>query len=260
MDSIIKLEGIYFFSEDYEILTDITLSIPKGRCTIIMGSSGCGKSTLLKLVAGIYPPDQGKIFVQGKNFYDLSFKEVNEYRSKSGFIFQDSALWENTSIYDNIALPLRYHFRELSDDEVKEKIMKLVNYVGFTDSVKLRPARLSTGEQKVVSFIRAMITDPEIIFADDPVQSMDDQFTKKLIGMLKEMKDKGITIIAVSHDSQLVSLLADYLIILRKGRVVIEGDFNVVKQSNEPYVKDILSRVLGEAASFDTELLDLLNE
>jgi ABC-type transporter Mla maintaining outer membrane lipid asymmetry ATPase subunit MlaF len=260
MNTIIKLDGIYFYSEDFEILTDISLSIPEGKCTVILGSSGCGKSTLLKIIAGIYPPDQGKLYLNGKDFYDLSFKELNMYRSSSGFIFQDSALWENTSIYDNIALPLRYHFRELSKDEVKEKIMKLVNYVGFTDSVKLRPARLSTGERKVVSFIRAIITDPNIIFADDPVQSMDDQYTKKLIQMLKDMKEKGNTIIAVSHDSQLVSLLADYLVILRKGRVVIEGDFNVVKQNNEPYVRDILSKILGEAASFDTELLDLLNE
>lgn len=260
MKSIIKLEGIYFYSEDFEILTDISLVIPAGKCTVIMGSSGCGKSTLLKIIAGIYPPDLGKIYFEDQDFYDLSFRELKEYRRKSGFIFQDSALWENTSIYDNIALPLHYHFRELSKDEIKEKIMKLINYIGFTDSVKLRPARLSIGEKKVISFIRAIITDPEIIFADDPVQSMDDQFTKKLIQMLKDMKDKGNTIVAVSHDSDLVSLLADYLIILRKGRVVIEGDFNIVKQSNEPYVKDILSRVLGEAASFDTELLDLLSE
>ncbi|MBN2534730.1 MAG: ATP-binding cassette domain-containing protein [Spirochaetales bacterium] len=260
MDSIIDLKEISFYSEDFEILSDISLTIPKGKCTVIMGSSGCGKSTLLKIIAGIYPPDSGKIYYQEKDFYNLSFKELNEFRKKSGFIFQDSALWENTSIYNNISLPLDFHFRQLSEDEIKERVMKLINYIGFTDSVKLRPARLSAGEQKVVSFIRAIITDPEIIFADDPVQAMDDQFTKKLLQMLKEMKKKGNTIITVSHDSQLVSLLADYLIILRKGRVVIEGDFNVVKQSNEPYVKDILSRVLGEAASFDTELLDLLNE
>ena len=78
--------------------------------------------------------------------------------------------------------------------------------------------------------------------------------------MLKDMKKQDHTLVAVSHDSHLVSLLSDYLIIMRKGRIVIEGEFNIVKQSNEPYVKDILSKVLGEAASFDTELLDLLNE
>jgi len=260
MDSLIELEGIYFNSEDFEILTDISLSIPRGKCTIIMGSSGCGKSTLLKVIAGIYPPDSGTIRLNGRDFQDLSSRELNDYRKRSGFIFQDSALWENTSVYNNIALPLDYHFRELSKDEIKEKVMKLINYVGFTDSVKLRPARLSAGEKKVISFIRAIITDPEIIFADDPVQSMDNQFMKKLFHIFSEMKTNNHTIVAVSHDTHLVSQLADYLIILRKGRLVIEGDFNLVKQSNEPYVKDILSKVLGEAASFDTELLDLLNE
>ena len=260
MDSIFKLEGLYFYSEDFEILTDISLTIPEGKCTIIMGSSGCGKSTLLKVIAGIYPPDLGKISLYQNDFYDLSYKELNEYRRKSGFVFQDSALWENTSIYDNISLPLKYHFRELTDDEINDKIMKLINFVGFTDSVKLRPARLSIGEKKVISFLRAVITEPEILFMDSPLQSMDDQFTKKLINMLKDMKEKGSTLVAVSHDSHMVSLLADYLIIMRKGRIIIEGEFNMVKQSNEPYVRDILSKVLGEAASYDTELLDLLNE
>lgn len=260
MDPVIELKDISFYSEDFEILSNVSLSIPKGKCTVIMGSSGCGKSTLLKVIAGIYPPDRGKLYFQGKDFHNLSYRELNEFRKKSGFIFQDSALWENTSIYDNISLPLDFHYKHLSDEEIREKIMKLIDYIGFTDSIKLRPARLSAGEQKVVSFIRGIITDPEIVFADDPVQGMDDQYYKKLIQMLKDIKDKGRTIVTISHDSQLVSLLADYLVILKKGKVIIEGDFNIVKQSNEPYVKDILSRVLGEAASFDSELLDLLNE
>lgn len=260
MDTLFELKNIYFYSEDFEILTDITLSIPKGKCTVIMGSSGCGKSTLLKVLAGIYPPDLGIMAFDNQDFIDLSYKELNEYRKKSGFVFQDSALWENTSIYENIALPLKYHFHEHNSVEIKTKIMNLVNFIGFTDSVKLRPARLSAGEQKVISFIRAIITEPEILFMDDPVQSMDYQFTKKIIEILKDMKEKNYTLVAVSQDTQLVSLLADYLVIMRKGRIVIEGDFNVVKQSNEPYVRDILSKVLGEVASYDTDLLDLLNE
>jgi ABC-type transporter Mla maintaining outer membrane lipid asymmetry ATPase subunit MlaF len=260
MDALYELKNIYFYSEDFEILTDITISIPKGKCTVVMGSSGCGKSTLLKVIAGIYPPDLGVLTYENQEFIDLSYKELNEYRKISGFAFQDSALWENTSIYDNIALPLKFHFHEQSSEEIKTKIMDLINFIGFTDSVKLRPARLSAGEKKVVSFLRAIITNPRILFLDDPVQSMDNQFTKKIIGMLKTMKEKGYTLVTVSQDTQLVSLLADYLIIMRKGRVVIEGDFDLVKQSNEPYVRDILSKVLGEVASYDTDLLDLLNE
>ncbi|MBN2444284.1 MAG: ATP-binding cassette domain-containing protein [Spirochaetales bacterium] len=260
MDTIFELKDIYFYSEDFEILTDINLTIPKGKCTIIMGSSGCGKSTLLKVIAGIYPPDLGKMYLEGKNFLNFSYKELTEFRKKSGFVFQDSALWENTTIYDNIALPLKFHFRNLTDDQIKEKILYLINYIGFTDSIRLRPARLSVGEQKVISYIRATISDPEILFMDEPVQAMDNQFTKKIMQLLRTMKEKGNTLVAVSQDTNLVSLLADYLVIVRKGRIVIEGDFNIVKQSNEPYVKDILSKVLGEAASFDTELLDLLNE
>ena len=260
MNSIIKLEDLYFCSEDFEILKKINLSIPEEKCSIIMGASGCGKSTLLKVIAGIYPPDSGNIFFKGKNFYNLSDKELLSFRKNSGFIFQDSALWDNTSIYHNISLPLKYHFRDLSSKEIEKKINKTVKEIGFTDSLKLRPARLSFGEKKVISFLRAIITDPEMLFMDNPIESMDNQYKKTLFAILNKLKQKKCTMVLVSQNSQLVSYLADYLIIVKDGEVIEVGEFNNIKKSRDNYVKAILSKVLGEAASFDTELLDLLNE
>jgi phospholipid/cholesterol/gamma-HCH transport system ATP-binding protein len=260
MDYLIKIENVNFFSEDYSILKDISLSIPKGKCTVIMGSSGCGKSTLLKIIAGIYPPDTGKVFFEERDMLDLSDKELQEFRKKSGFMFQDSALWENTSIGENISLPLKFHFRELTPDDVNTRVKASVEKIGFLDSIQLRPAMLSSGEKKVISFLRATITGPEILFIDDPTEGMDITYSRRLIGILKEIKGRQSTIIAVSHNTNLVSLLADYLVILKKGAVVEHGEFNDVKKSKNSYVKEILSKVLGEAASYDTELLDLLNE
>jgi phospholipid/cholesterol/gamma-HCH transport system ATP-binding protein len=260
VEYLIKIEDISFLSEEYSILKDISLSIPKGECTIIMGSSGCGKSTLLKIIAGIYPPDSGKVYFEEKDMLYLSNKELQEFRKKSGFMFQDSALWENTSIRENISLPLKFHFKELTDEDINKKVETFVEKIGFMDSIQLRPAMLSSGEQKIISFLRANITEPEILFLDDPTDGMDNLYSRRLIEILKRKKDNKSTIIAVSHNPNLVSLLADYLIILKKGTVVEHGEFNDVKKSNNSYVKEILSKVLGEAASYDTELLDLLNE
>ncbi|MBN1698132.1 MAG: ATP-binding cassette domain-containing protein [Spirochaetales bacterium] len=260
MENLVTIEGISFLSEDYSILKDISLSVPKGQCTIIMGSSGCGKSTLLKIIAGIYPPDSGRVMIENKDMLLLSDKELKEFRKKSGFMFQDSALWENTNISENISLPVKFHFSELTGEEINNRIKTMVTKIGFLDSIQLRPAMLSSGEKKVISFIRAIINDPDILFLDDPTEGMDNMYSRKLIQILKEKKEKQSTIVAVSHNTNLVSLLADYLIILKKGTVIEYGEFNTIKQSNNTYVKEILSKVLGEAASYDTELLDLLNE
>jgi ABC-type transporter Mla maintaining outer membrane lipid asymmetry ATPase subunit MlaF len=258
MEQLITLEHASFRTEDFEILKDISFSIPRNETTIIMGGLGCGKSTLLKVIAGIYPPDSGRMFLDGVNFQSLSFKETSRFRKTSGFVFQDSALWANTSIFKNISLPLEFHYSGMLKKEIEAKVMSLIERIGFHDPVNSRPATLSIGEQKIISFLRAVVTNPEILFLDDPTQGMDSQFSKKLIEIIKEFKDRKAPIIAVSHDSAMVSLLADRIVILKHGELVEFGRFDEVKKSRDPYVRAILSHILGEAASFDTDLLDLL--
>jgi phospholipid/cholesterol/gamma-HCH transport system ATP-binding protein len=258
MEPLIELENVSFRTEDFDILTKISMTAMKNETTVIMGGLGSGKSTLLKIIAGIYPPDSGRVLLNGMDFQSLSFKETSAFRKSSGFVFQDSALWGNTSIYRNISLPLEFHFTGMSGKEIEGKVLDLIERIGFHDPVHSRPSTLSIGEQKIVSFMRAVVTNPEILFLDDPTQGMDSQFSKKLIDIIKEFKDRKCSIIAVSHDASLVSLLADKIIILKHGELVEAGMFDEIKKSRDPYVKAILSHVLGEAASFDTDLLDLL--
>jgi phospholipid/cholesterol/gamma-HCH transport system ATP-binding protein len=258
VEVLIRLENVSFTSEDFDIIRNVSVSIPRNKTTVIMGGLGSGKSTLLKLIGGIYPPDSGKVFVNDTDFQSLSPKEHVRFRKSTGFAFQDSALWGNSSIYKNISLPLEFHYATMSEKEIEDRIMSLIERIGFHDSVHLRPATLSTGEQKIVSFLRAIVTNPDILFLDDPTQGMDIQFTQKLNQIIKEFKDKGCSIIAVSHDSNLVSNLADYIIILRHGELVESGFFDDIKKSRDQYVRTILSHVLGQATSFDTDLLDLL--
>jgi phospholipid/cholesterol/gamma-HCH transport system ATP-binding protein len=258
MEPMIELEEVNFKSEEFDILTNISLTASKNETTVIMGGLGSGKSTLLKIIAGIYPPDSGRVLYGGVNFHSLSFKEAAKFRKSSGFVFQDSALWANTSIYKNISLPLEYHNPGMPGKEVEARILALVERIGFHDPLHLRPSTLSSGEQKIVSFLRAVVTNPDILFLDDPTQGMDSHFSASLIRVIKEFKERKCTIVAVSHDSTLVSLLADKIIILKHGELMETGKFDEVKKSRDPYVKAILSNVLGEAASFDTDILDLL--
>ncbi|MBN2736903.1 MAG: ATP-binding cassette domain-containing protein [Spirochaetales bacterium] len=260
MRELIYLDNVSFTSENFEIIREVKLSLPKNLTTVIMGSSGCGKSTLLKIAAGIYPPDSGLVYLKDKDLLELNEKENREFRKISGFVFQDSALFANTNIYENIALPLKYHFPKLSAKEVSERVEALCAELGFHDSTSLRPARLSFGERKVISFLRAIVCEPEILYLDDPTQSVDSRFQENIIKVIKRFKDKGASIIMITHDPKLVSQIADYLVIVKKGEILDAGDFNSVKQNKDPYARQLLSQVLGEAASFDNDLLDLLNE
>lgn len=259
-DEVIRLESISIISEEYVILRDVDLSVSRGRCTILVGPSGCGKSTLLKAAAGLLIPDRGAVYLEGKDLLRMTDREIREFRRKNGFVFQDGALWENRTIYQNLSLPLEYHFPEENHESIRKRIAHLLEGTGLLSQIHLRPAQLSSGERKIVSFLRAVVTDPDVLFMDEPTLSVD----KKNIGLMYEtirsFKQRGCTLMVVTHDPDLISWLADYLVVLDKGRVVESGAFDSVKNTSSPVVRSILSSVLAEAASYDTDILGLLSD
>ena len=259
MESAVQLNNVRLSSEGYEILRDITVGFPKGRSTIIMGPSGCGKSTLLKAAAGIMPPDSGSVLVEGADIHQMSDRRIARVRKTNGFVFQDAALWENRTMYQNVAFPLEYHF-DLTEKQIEERVMRLLERMSLHDQANLRPAQLSAGERKVVSFCRAVITNPSIIFMDEPTLSIDREKSEVVLEMIRELKSGGRTLITVTHDPKLTSWLADYLVILHQGALIEAGEFTEVRSSSNPVTQGVLADVMGEAAAYDTELLDLLKE
>jgi phospholipid/cholesterol/gamma-HCH transport system ATP-binding protein len=259
MEAAVELAGVHISSEGYEIIKDITVGFPTGRSTIIMGTSGCGKSTLLKAAAGIMPPSAGTVLFRGVDVHQMSGRELAEVGKTAGFVFQDAALWENRTMYQNVAFPLEYHF-DLTEKQIRERVTRLLRRTALDDQAHLRPAQLSIGERKVVSFCRAVIHNPSIVFMDEPTLSVDRERGETVLGMIRELKSEGRTLITVTHDPKLTSWLADYLVILRGGNLVEAGEFRDVRSSRNPVTQSVLADVMGEAASYDTDLLDLLNE
>jgi ABC-type transporter Mla maintaining outer membrane lipid asymmetry ATPase subunit MlaF len=259
MESAVELKGVRLSSEGYEILKDITVGFPKGRSTIIMGPSGCGKSTLLKAAAGIMPPDSGSVLVDGAEFHEMNDRALAAARKVTGFVFQDGALWENRTVYQNVAFPLEYHW-DLSEKQIGDKVGRLLDRMGLADQASLRPAQLSTGERKAVSFCRGVIANPRIVFMDEPTLSVDRETGAVVLDMIRELKSDGRTLITVTHDPKLTSWLADYLVILRHGALVEAGEFTAVRSSRNPATQSVLADVMDQAAAYDTELLDLLSE
>lgn len=241
------------------MLRGVSLTFPEGRSTVIMGPSGCGKSTLLKVAAGLIPPDGGSVFYKGEDMYWMSERRIREMRKTNGFAFQDAALWENKTILENLALPLQVHCPELSRAEIERRVVKTLERGDLVDSITLRPAQLSGGERKLISFLRAMILEPSLIFLDTPTGTIDPVMAERITAIIREVKSKGCSIIAVTHDRRIASTLADRLVVLSGGILLAEGEFDTVKNSTSPRVREVLSEVLGEIASFDTDLLTLLD-
>jgi phospholipid/cholesterol/gamma-HCH transport system ATP-binding protein len=243
VNALIELKNIVLFSNEYKVLKDISIKIPADQFCVMIGPSGCGKSTLLKVAAGILIPDAGDVLIEGQNHHTLPEKQLLEVKKKNGFVFQDSALWSNKTIFENLSLPLHFHFPALSSEEIMEKIRFSLSEINLLDSIYLRPAQLSTGEQKLVAFMRALITEPSILFLDEPTTSIDLGMRKKIIAMLVKEKNKKSTIIAVTNDIDIISLLTDYLIILKEGVVVEEGATADVMKSANAEVMEILAEV-----------------
>jgi phospholipid/cholesterol/gamma-HCH transport system ATP-binding protein len=259
MSELLRLRGVAVLTEGHESLSDVDMSVTEGVCTVIMGPSGSGKSTLLKVAAGLIPPDRGVVTLHGDDFDSLGERRLLEFRRTNGFVFQDGALWENTTIFDNLALPLRVHFPELGAERIRVRVLEMLERGRLADSSELRPAQLSGGERKIASFLRAAITEPRVVFLDEPTLSIDHTMTELITGMIRDLKARRCTILAVMHDPRLASLIADRLAVIDAGRLLVEGPFDEVKRSNDPRVRTVLARVLGEISSFDTDLLDLLD-
>jgi ABC-type transporter Mla maintaining outer membrane lipid asymmetry ATPase subunit MlaF len=260
MDALIELQSVTVHSQEHISLDEVSVAFPANRNTVIMGPSGSGKSMLLKVTGALIPPDSGRVLLHGSNLQRMSQKELMEFRRTSGFMFQDAALWENKTIFENLALPIQLHFPQRSNRDIDRHIRRLLRQMNLLDSVDLRPAALSEGERKIVSFLRAIVLDPQILFLDEPTTSIDYQLLEKMFGMIKTMNDGGCTIIAVTHDAHLTAMIANHLVVLKDGRVLEAAGTAEVRRSANREVIEILSQVLSEAAAYDTDILDLLEE
>ena len=259
MEPIVTLDDVHLTLGGFEALRGVNLGFGEGKSTIIMGPSGCGKSTLLKVAAGLMPPDSGRVRFRGKDVFQMSERALLDMRKHSGFVFQDGALWENKSLFENLALPLQVHFADVPVVERSRRVVRALERAGLEDSASERPAALSGGEKKIASFVRALMTEPEVLFMDEPTLSIDHAMTERLHQIIRDLKARGRTIIAVTHDAQLTSTLADSLVVMDAGQVIASGDFDEVKRSRNPRVRAILSEVLKDIASYDTDLLQLLD-
>jgi len=222
VQSLFRLDNVSFSSRGVQIVENASLSVQKGTVTAFLGKSGSGKSTLLKLTAGLLQPTFGTVYYGEQNIHTLSRMETEIFRKKCAFMFQDSALWANQNIFQNLSLPLMIHFPEMNAEERFQRIQNVCAVVGFGKDLFLRPADLSTGEQKLAGFARALICEPEILFLDECTESLDRKSRETMCQILDSFLKKGNTIVYVSHESGFISRYPGTIYIVESGKVQIK--------------------------------------
>ncbi len=224
MTDIVRMANIkkIFETEELEThaLKSINLEIKQGDYVAISGPSGCGKSTLLSLIGLLDMPSEGQYWLDGENVAELSLDQAAEIRSsKIGFIFQSFNLIDELSVFDNVALPLRYHQQKFSSEQTQQKVNQCLEKVGLSHRAQHKPNQLSGGQQQRVAIARALVADPAIILADEPTGNLDSQAGDNIMTLLSELHQQGTTICMVTHDPRYAEM-ADTQIQLLDGMIL----------------------------------------
>lgn len=239
----IELRGVRASSGGFEMLSGIDVSFPLHAISVVMGGAGSGKSTLIKAAAGLLVPDEGSVLAMGRDMAKFGRKDELDFRTQSGFVFQDAALWANQSILNNVAMPLRVHDAWMSESEIAEAVRVLLKRLGYDESLGMRPAELSMGEQKLVSIARALVHDPEIVFMDDPSANLDEDAAERLFAEMELLRGKSRTLIVVSNNSELAYRFADYLGVIKDGSIVAFGTYEATLARAEAALSGTIARL-----------------
>ncbi len=195
---------------------------------------------LLKLIIGLHKPDSGSVHVNGQEVTNLPLKELNEVRKSVGFLFQQAALYDSLTVEENVAFPLRRHSR-MSDDEREQRVGELLASVGMEQDRHKLPGELSGGMQKRVGLARALALEPDILLFDEPTAGLDPITAAEIDALILQLqKERQMTSVVVTHDIHGARAVSDRLALLRDGRVLIEGSFDSLQKSRDPFVMQFL--------------------
>ncbi|OQY04107.1 MAG: hypothetical protein B6I25_07340 [Planctomycetales bacterium 4572_13] len=230
------------------VLDNISLAIEEGKTTVIIGPSGCGKTVFMKHLIALERPTAGKVFFQGKRIDDLDEQRLAEIRTKYGFCFQMSALFDSLTVYENITFPARQHYR-ITDDKALDKMVKQkLALVGMDGFQNYYPASLSGGQKKRIALARAIALNPEIILYDEPTTGLDpitSDVINELVNKLKE--EMNATSVVVTHDMKSAYKVGDRIIMLHNGRIIADGDADYIRNHPHDVVQQFIHGRVGEA-------------
>ena len=227
------------------ILDQVNLKIYEGHVTTIIGKSGTGKSVLLKHIIGLLRPDEGSIFCRGKDIGSMAKAEWNDYTGKISYMFQNNALFDSLTVFDNIALPLR-QTTNLTKGEIAQKVMARIEQTELSEVADKYPSEISGGMQKRVALSRALVTDPEIVLFDEPTTGQDPIRKNAILSMIAEYQRKfGFTAVLISHEIPDVYFISNRILVLYDGKIVFQGTPEELEDFDHPFQDELLKSLEG---------------
>ncbi|MGA1979648.1 MAG: ABC transporter ATP-binding protein [Sedimentisphaerales bacterium] len=232
---------------DNVVLDNISLTIEKGKTTVVIGPSGCGKTVLIKNFIVLLRPSSGEVYFKDRRIDNLPDRELNEIRTHYGFLFQGGALFDSLSVAENIMFPIRQHYKMADWRQVEDVVKAKLAMVGLDGFQNYYPANLSGGQKKRVALARAIALSPEVILYDEPTTGLDPiraDIINELI--LKLQRELGETTVVVTHDMTSAYKIADRIIMLHNGKIIADGDADHIRNHPHPVVQQFITGQVGE--------------
>jgi phospholipid/cholesterol/gamma-HCH transport system ATP-binding protein len=260
----LEFRDVHLSFDDKKILNGVSFTVRRGETKIILGRSGGGKSTTIRLVLGLLKPDSGQILVDGEDITHYSEVEMMEVRHKMGMVFQEGALFDSLSVYDNVAY--RLHEKNVPEEEVEKEVRRMMRFVDLEDAMDKMPDELSGGMRRRVGIARALVGDPKIVMFDEPTAGLDPPTARTICELAIKLRDlEDVSSIFVTHEMQnLEYLCSEYatvnengevvfelegeklclinteIIMLRDGEIIFSGSDEQIQQSQDPFIRKFL--------------------
>jgi phospholipid/cholesterol/gamma-HCH transport system ATP-binding protein len=238
--NLVEVRDLHFSYDARPVLKGLTLDVPRGKVVGILGVSGCGKSTLLRLIGGQLRPAGGHVDVAGSIVHTLATADLYGLRRKMGMMFQQSGLFTDMSVFENIAFPYREH-TDLPESMIRDLVLMKLQAVGLRGAWRLRPAELSGGMTRRVALARAVALDPMLVMYDEPFAGLDPISLNVIANLIRRLNSAlGVTSIIVTYDAAEALNSADWIYLMADGVVVGQGTPDALRASTDPYVHQFI--------------------
>jgi phospholipid/cholesterol/gamma-HCH transport system ATP-binding protein len=240
-DVMVDVRNVRFLRGERVILDDISLTVPRGKVTVILGGSGGGKTTLLNLIGGRVTPESGSVVVDGESVPELSTKGLYQLRKRMALLFQTGALFTDLTVFENVAFPIREHTK-LPESILRKVVLIKLEMVGLRNASELMPNELSGGMARRVALARAIALDPMMVMYDEPFAGLDPISMGVIMKLIRELNDAlGMTSIVVTHDVAEACAIADYMYLMAGGKVVAQGTPQEMQRSQSEDVRQFMA-------------------
>ena len=234
--TLLEFRNLSFAYQDDVVLHDVSLRIPRGKVTALIGPAGAGKTTTLRLMGGQLRASQGAVLFDGQDLTPMNQKQLFAARRRMGMLFQFGALFVDMTVFDNVAFPLREH-TDLPESLIRDIVLMKLNAVGLRNARDLMPSEVSGGMARRIALARAIALDPELVMYDEPFSGLDPISLRIAAKLVRELNDSmGLTSVFVSHELTETLAIADHVVIMNQGRIAFEGTIDAVRNSTDPLV------------------------